>query len=603
MEKRIYAKCRKLYGFVENQRYNNLSRYVPTLGEHMLLSLGAKHRRKPRELKREEIKSVTDHWEMRNRRRLENDNGPITDLIMREARAEIAAAYRGRKRERTSHWGKHMENAAKRLKNNKGIVITMGDKGANLTITNTEDFKKSEREQLLNYDRLEGKPNLNEKVRRLKNIAERGKLEKRDIERITKKWVVREGTGKMETLAEDNTKIARLSIMPKKDFPKRARPVVRECASIFTPLAKWVNTRCFKYMREEESILLNSSELVKIIERNGKTEEKRFVKRDWIVTADIASLYTNVPPVSAIQSLWSRMLLDEDENNNMNVIADGVRNMLLHMVNNMYIVYDDDDEGEIYLKQRDGLAMGSACSGLLANLFLCDMEKEFLRRYKEELRLFQRYQDDIFMILDGDLTEEEVKNIVREYGRLHEKITLPEKSIQISKERVNFLDLEIRASDREERAFETNTYSKDTSSFLYITKWSNNPQREKEAAMMASNIQAIRNCSEEVVYEKEKSSIVQRFVERGFEKNKIEDVLKRHEYSKRSEFLEKKEEKEKDEDMLRVGMPYRSIALGKKIKGILKNAQGKLAQESGRAYKRVSFMDLATKNLLADLKK
>ena len=115
-----------------------------------------------------------------------------------------------------------------------------------------------------------------------------------------------------EKINDNNCSIARLSLMPKLDFPRRARPVIREGQSMFSPLAGWINATYFDYMRNERQILTNNRDLLQIMERNSN-EGIEFTKGDWLVAADVQSLYPNIPVNMAIVSLWKR-IKDDDEN-------------------------------------------------------------------------------------------------------------------------------------------------------------------------------------------------------------------------------------------------------------------------------------------------
>ena len=59
--------------------------------------------------------------------------------------------------------------------------------------------------------------------------------------------------------------------------------------------------------------------------------------------------------------------------------------------------------GEIY-KQIDGVAMGSPLGSTLANVFMCHMEKKWLRDCPEIFKpvMYKRYVDDSFLLFNSD---------------------------------------------------------------------------------------------------------------------------------------------------------------------------------------------------------
>ena len=108
---------------------------------------------------------------------------------------------------------------------------------------------------------------------------------------------------------------------------------------------------------------------------------------------DVDSLFTNIPLSETIDICVNNVFR---ENNIVNGLdKDSFRNLLTLAVNESYFMFD----GVIY-QQIDGVAMGSPLGPILANVFLCHYETEWLENCPAEFKpvLYRRYLDDIFIL-------------------------------------------------------------------------------------------------------------------------------------------------------------------------------------------------------------
>jgi DNA-binding transcriptional MerR regulator len=439
-------------------------------------------------------------------------------------------------------------------------------------------------------------------------------LGKRMMQEILYKYIGPGGVRWKEKINDNNCKIARLSLMPKLDFPRRARPVIREGQSMFSPLASWINSTYFGYMKKEKQILTDSRNLIQIIDSN-RNEEKQFTKGDWLVAADVQSLYPSIPVNMAMTSLWKRIRIDVENEYGGQQIADLVLELMRFMFENTFIEYRERDGNLRYFRQNGGLAMGSPCSGLLANLCLVDIENIWVRQNRDNMKIYKRYQDDLCIIMNGRLQKQEVKNIMGQYNNLSTRIVLPDKSIQISKERIDYLDLTIFADTdmNTNRAFNTKTYTKEANAFMYISRYSYHPFAQKMSVINALNMQAIRNSSRLEDYLEEKLTIMRKFRERGFSLKEIRKALEKYNYSDRDIILKGKKEviqsdEEKRRDILDIGkkklyavIPYKNKKINDEVKNAFKQAHAELQKETDLLPAKILFANSGHKSLIRQL--
>lgn len=121
--------------------------------------------------------------------------------------------------------------------------------------------------------------------------------------------------------------------------------------------------------------------------------------------------------------------------------------------------------------------MGSPLSGILANIFMDQLENSFLEKHFDNLHIseWQRYVDDIFLIYDSNYaTAEEILTLInKEHPNI--KFTMEKETGK----KLNHLDLTLT---RTKGGLDISIYRKPTSTDHTIHATSNHPQQTKLAA-------------------------------------------------------------------------------------------------------------------------
>jgi len=185
-------------------------------------------------------------------------------------------------------------------------------------------------------------------------------------------------------------------------LPKTHKP-----GSPFRPIVSTIN-----WLTENASILLDSALQAELFgtDRFPQMPRDSFsflralnkIKLDKInadnnllVTFDIASLYTSIPQQAASQRAFE--LLQTSAR------AQRIPPKLIYNLSQLILKHNYFEFQQRIYHQKHGIAMGNVAGGALANTYLLSWESQFLsnNQYASNLRFYQRYFDDGFLIWSG----------------------------------------------------------------------------------------------------------------------------------------------------------------------------------------------------------
>ncbi len=189
-----------------------------------------------------------------------------------------------------------------------------------------------------------------------------------------------------------------------------------------------------------------------------------------------------------------------------------------------------------YYHQIHGTAMGSPLAPCYANIFLYQLEQQWLSKplCKQHILFYKRYLDDIFGIIWA--THSEAQSILSSFNQLHKHIQV---TFDLSLTKVHFLDFHIFKGDRYQHQgiLDMSVYSKAMNRFLYIPFSSYHSRAMKLAFIKAELIRFVRNSSSESSYEETCKSFYYRLRRRGYPDRFIVSAFKQVEYKNRQQYL------------------------------------------------------------------
>ena len=97
---------------------------------------------------------------------------------------------------------------------------------------------------------------------------------------------------------------------------------------------------------------------------------ERIQEKEIMVSFDVESLFTNVPIEDAVKATLHKLENDPGLADRTNITPAQIADLLNFVLRSTYFQYN----GSIY-EQKDGAAMGSPVSAVIANIFMEDFEE------------------------------------------------------------------------------------------------------------------------------------------------------------------------------------------------------------------------------------
>lgn len=165
-----------------------------------------------------------------------------------------------------------------------------------------------------------------------------------------------------------------------------------------------------------------------------KIENIKIPENAMLLSFDVISLYMSIPHEDITFDV--KLYLDKDDN--LQPLVHFLLDLVHFLLEKNYFCFD----GEFYF-QTKGVSMGSSFAPSVANLFMADLEEQFILTKDQNLFLesvfifFYRYTDDCFCVYTHENT---IQVLVSWFNELHSSINF---TFIASVSHVNFLDTKV----------------------------------------------------------------------------------------------------------------------------------------------------------------
>jgi hypothetical protein len=302
--------------------------------------------------------------------------------------------------------------------------------------------------------------------------------------------------------------------------PWSSRPIVPSHSWVTSRLSEVVDDILRPVMSSVPWVVNSTKDVIDNVEAKTIWAEDNI----WLVTGDVEAFYTNVP-IEASAKVISEMYRATDTPKP--VAPEDIEAMLHVVMTNNLMEYD----GVVY-HQKEGLAMGTSCAPLVANLYAAWLERHngIGRRIvsKGRLLLYNRYIDDILFVFKGSY--EELMHVLKK------DMLLPGFNISwnYSRSRAVFLDIEfIMNTSMGEVRLHSRLYRKPMNKFMYIPWSSAHPETVKKSFVKAELTRFRTICSLERYFMDARRQFYENLRRRGYPSNILENWFSKVSYSDR----------------------------------------------------------------------
>ena len=400
--------------------------------------------------------------------------------------------------------------ALSNLKNNIDIIIKPADKGGAVVILNREDYLKEAFRQLSDPDTYKKLPN------------DPTNKTNAEITQLLKHWEKNNfiDSETINGLINRHPVTPNLYLLPKihkKNIP--GRPIIAACQSPTERISAFVDFHLKDLAKIQPSYLRDTKDFLNKLNKLKATTES------IIVTADVTSLYTNIPHREGIRAC--KRFLTQRENKSTPT------NILLHMIHLILSKNNFEFYGQNYL-QINGTAMGTKMAPNYANLFMADLEERLITESPDNLKptIWWRYIDDIFFIWDHG--QDSLKSFMIHMNNFHHSIKF---TFDVSTTEGVFLDTQIFKKDNK---ICTKVYHKPTDAYMYLHYTSCHPRHVKNNIPFGQYSRIRRICTFTEDFETQSKELTKRLLARGYPHKLLRESFNKAALLTRDELLEEK---------------------------------------------------------------
>ena len=273
-----------------------------------------------------------------------------------------------------------------------------------------------------------------------------------------------------------------------------------------------------------------------------------------MVSFDVESLFTNVPIDAAVQAALQRLENDPSLADRTTLTPAQIADLLTFVMRSTYFQYN----GSIY-EQKDGAAMGSPVSAVIANLYMESFEEQAITTSSYKPTIWKRYVDDTFTILDRGNVDDFLQHLNNQQPSI--RFTMETEN----NNKLAFLDSAV--SREPDGRLTTSVYRKPTHTDQYLAYDSHHPQSVKRGIVKCLYERAKRLVTKPSVISEEKKHLSSVLVSNGYPFS----------------FLQKLTKTGRPNDSTKPAIEFKATAVLPYVKGVSEQLRRSLQQQGVRA--------------------
>ena len=280
------------------------------------------------------------------------------------------------------------------------------------------------------------------------------------------------------------------------------RPIISNIKHPTSNISRYIHTILKPTAEKSLTYIKNSSELIDQLKKINITKDT------IILTADIESLYTNIPNNLGCK-LTTIELYNDKNNTSKPKNANAFQTLLNNVLNNNIFTFNEQ-----HYIQTKGTAMGTIMAPTYANTLLKHMEETKLinnpthKQLIHQIQLYKRYIDDILIIFDNktNILQKLIETLNQTYLPLKLNITYGQTQ--------NFLDLTLTINPKTLK-IDTQLYKKPFDNTL-LNPTSNHPKHTIQN-ILTQEIQRIKKlCNNPITCQIQQTKLLKQALSQGY---------------------------------------------------------------------------------------
>jgi len=424
-----------------------------------------------------------------------------------------------KRRNPKSNISKAEQAALNELRKNKSIVIKPVDKGKACAVVSRDQYIKEAHRQLSAFQYRKIDHDMTPHTAKMADNIVEDLFSEKYIDKHTREYLI----------SDNNTiKVPSLYLLVKAHKPKPSdsdfcgRPIISGCCSATRALSEYLDYFLLPLVQQQNTYLKDSMELIKIL------ANLKLPQDITLVTADVTSLYTNIPQDQCLEIVVDRL----DKSNIKYQLPKPpphlVRRILEIILKRNCFEFND----EFYL-QVVGAAQGNILSPEISDLVMYVIETEFILT-DPNIVFYRRYRDDILLFYQGDCTE--LQNLKSRMNKCHPTLKF---TFEISDNTVTYLDLQIHKGERflEHGLLDHRINMKKTDTNQWLSPDSAHCPSVFSALVLGEAIRYVRGHTSETCFIEKVNFFTNKLVERGYDRPTVNEITNKVKFVDRNNHL------------------------------------------------------------------